>query len=172
VTEHSRHVHWLTYMSLVRTSFSQSPYLETSNYSNLQSKRDEMTCLLGSRNACHRSTFKLLCANPRSTVLLWKLPVAEVVRNSQLQRCCHVPNTELPEPVLSQMNVANITIYCFLKVNFNIIFPSVPRSVKWPRPFRFSDTLYVHFSCPGVICKYAGSRSGIYNVHLETRTQQ
>jgi hypothetical protein len=27
----------------------------------------------------------------------------------------------------------------FLRINFNIILPSTPRSPKWPLPFRFFD---------------------------------
>jgi hypothetical protein len=41
--------------------------------------------------------------------------------------------------ILSQMNPVSIVASCFLKINFNIILPSIPVFPKRSLPLRFSD---------------------------------
>jgi len=45
----------------------------------------------------------------------------------------------LLDPILNQMNLLHTLAPYFFKVHFNIILPSMPRSLKWSVPFRFSD---------------------------------
>jgi hypothetical protein len=41
-------------------------------------------------------------------------------------------------PILRQMSPVHVTLYGFLKIHFNIILPSLPRSSKWSLSFLFS----------------------------------
>jgi len=58
-----------------------------------------------------------------------------------------------PDSILSQINLSHTLPLCFLKVNFNIIFPSPTRSHMWFLIFRFSPgtILYAFLIYPTVM---------------------
>jgi len=57
-----------------------------------------------------------------------------------------------PPPILSQINLLHVFPSHFLKIYFNIIIPSTPRSFKWTLSLRFShQTLYVPLLFPFVL---------------------
>ena len=53
-----------------------------------------------------------------------------------------------PVPILSQLDPAHTPTSYFLKIHFNIIFPSMPGSSKWSLSLRFSHQNPVYASPP------------------------
>ena len=57
-----------------------------------------------------------------------------------------------PQPILIQINLFHVFPFHFLKIHFNIIIPSTPRSSKWTISLRFShQTLYAPLLFPYVL---------------------
>ena len=47
---------------------------------------------------------------------------------------CHFYSSLPFVPILSWRHSVHVLLSCFLKIHFNIVFPSVPRSSKWLNP--------------------------------------
>jgi hypothetical protein len=55
---------------------------------------------------------------------------------------CHIHNRPPFDPNLNQMSLVQILTLCFLQINLDVIFHSVPLSPKWILLFR----CHIHFS--------------------------
>jgi hypothetical protein len=69
-------------------------------------------------------------------------PVAPLL----VRLCQRAPKSPPPVPVLSQIIPVHILTPYFLKLNFNIIFPSTPRYSEWSLCFRLAGTVPLKYS--------------------------
>jgi hypothetical protein len=47
----------------------------------------------------------------------------------------HMHKNTSEDCIRNQLNAVHVLILCLFKIHLNIIFPSKPRSLKWPFPF-------------------------------------